>query len=139
MDHLNHPGNFFFLTIERWTCQNFHFLQKTIEKSMFFCKTSKFLQASNLMVRKKKFRDGSDGPKMVFKTLLSNAAIKKYGRLMKFSHFWWFDFLIFQLPKNTKNRIFKKCKIFIFFFDFHQFLLVFHVSLSFIEFFRFLG
>ena len=33
------------------------------------------------------FRDGLDDPKMVFKTLLSNAAIKKYGRLMKFSHF----------------------------------------------------
>ena len=36
MDHLNHPGKFFFLSIERWTCQNFHFLQKTIEKIMFF-------------------------------------------------------------------------------------------------------
>lgn len=35
LGHLNHPGKFFFLTIERWTCQNFHFLQKTIEKLMF--------------------------------------------------------------------------------------------------------
>ena len=63
---------FFFLTIKMLTRQNFHFLQKTMEKITFFhflefqkfknhdfsfvfCKKYKFWQVSILMARKKNF------------------------------------------------------------------------------------
>ena len=54
---------------------------------LFFAKNENFDKFTSRWSEKKIFRDGSDGPKNEFKTLLSNAAIKKYGRLMKFSHF----------------------------------------------------
>ena len=105
----------------------FQKMQTTLFFPLFFAKNENFNKFTSRWSEKKIFRDCSDGPKMMFKTLLWYAAMKKYGRLMKFSHFWWFLFLIFGHPKNAKNRFFKKCKILIFFFQFHQFLLVFHV------------
>ena len=60
---------------------------KTLFFPWFFAKNENFDKFTSRWSEKKIFRDGSDGPKNEFKTLLSNAAIKKYGRLMKFSHF----------------------------------------------------
>ena len=61
-----------------------------LQKCLFFhgfLQKMKILTSSPLDGQKKNFRGGSGGPKNEFKNLLSNAAIKKYGRLMKFSHF----------------------------------------------------
>ncbi len=62
-------------------------ITKTLIFQWFFAKNENFYKFTSRWPEKKIFRDGSDGPKNEFKTLLSNAAIKKYGRLMKFSHF----------------------------------------------------
>ena len=52
-----------------------------------FLHKMKNFTSSPLDGQKKNFQDGSDGPKNEFKTLLSNAAIKRCGRLIRFSHF----------------------------------------------------
>ena len=62
-------------------------IEKNIVFSMVFAKNENFDKFTSRWTEKKIFRDGSGGPKNEFKNLLSNAAIKKYGRLMKFSHF----------------------------------------------------
>ena len=107
--------------------------------SIVFCKKWKFCQVHLSMVRKKKFRDGSDGPKNEFKTLLSNAAIKKYDRLMNFFHFWWFDFFHFLEAQKILKIAFPKNAIFTFFSpkftNFAYFLLFFTFFVSKIHFF----
>ena len=60
---------------------------KTLFFPWFFAKNENFDKFTSRWSEKKIFLDGSDGPKMMFNVLLSNAAIEKYGRLMNFSHF----------------------------------------------------
>ena len=62
-------------------------IAKTLIFQWFFAKNKNFDKFTSRCLEKK-IRDGSGDPKNGFKTLLSNAAIKKCGRLMKFSHFW---------------------------------------------------
>ena len=100
--------------------------RKNIIFFMVFYKKWNFLQVHLSMVRKKKFRDGSDGPKNEFKTLLSNAAIKKCDRLIRFftilkiGFFWFFVIQKMRKIEYSKNTIFA-----IFFSQFHQFCLFF--------------
>ncbi len=58
-------------------------ITKTLFFPLFFTKNGNYDRSASSWREKKIFRDGSDGPKEDFKTLLSNAAIKKCGRLMK--------------------------------------------------------
>ena len=90
----------------------------------FFAKNGNFDESASWWSEKKIFRDGSGGPKNEFNTPLSNAAIKKYGRLMNFSHFWWFDFFHF-LEAQKIPKI--KCKIFNSFLQISSFFVIFHV------------
>ena len=62
-------------------------ITKTLILQWFFAKNENFYKFTSRWPEKKIFRDGSDGPKNEFKTLLSNAAIKIWGRLIRFSHF----------------------------------------------------
>ena len=94
---------------------------KNIVFFMFFAKNENFDESASWWSEKKIFRDGPDDPKNEFKTLLSNAAIKKYGRLMKFSHFWWFDFFHFlEAQKIAKITFSKNANFAIFSIKFHQ-------------------
>ena len=61
----------------------------------FFAENGNFDESASWWSEKKNFRDGSGGTKMSFNTLLRYTAIKIWHRLIKFLHFWWFDFLIF--------------------------------------------
>ena len=63
-------------------------ITKTLLFQYFFAKNENFDKFTSRWSEKKIFRSGPGGPKNEFKTLLSNAAIKKYGRLIRFSHFW---------------------------------------------------
>ena len=95
---------------------------KTLFFPLFFAKNENFGESASWWSEKKIFRGGSDGPKMLFNTLLSNAAIKKYGRLMNFSHFWWFDFFHFlEAQKIAKITFSKNANFRTFYFKFHQF------------------
>ena len=74
--------------------------------SMVFCKKWKFWQVHLSMARKKIFRDGSDGPKIVFNNILWHAAIKICGRLIRFLHFWWFHVFVFWISKKSQKMQF---------------------------------
>ena len=79
-----------------WFCNSeFSKITKTLIFQCFFAKNENFDKFTSRWSEKKIFRSGSDGPNIVFDTLLWHAAIKIWGRLIEFSHFWWFDFLIF--------------------------------------------
>ena len=121
---------------------------KNITFSIVFCKKWKFWQVHLSMVRKKNFPGGSDGPKMVFNTILWYAAIKIWHRLIRFLHFWWFDFLIFWLPKKCQKSHLQKNAILQYFspnfINFAHFFVIFHVfclqnSFVLSKIFRFLG
>ena len=68
---------------------------KTLFFPWFFAKNENFDKFTSRWSEKRNFRDCSDGPKMVSNSILWYAAIKNCGRLIRFSHFWWFDFLVF--------------------------------------------
>ena len=117
-----------------WTiAENFFFSPSRcwLVKIFIFCKKWKFWRVSILMVRKKISRGGSGGSKMSFNTILWYAAIKIWHRLIRFSHFWWFDFLHFLEAQKIVKIAFPKNAIFaICFFQFHQirsFFIIFHV------------
>ena len=80
-----------FLMKNQWKIMIFEFWKfQELQKHLFFhgfLQKMKILTSQHLDGQKKKFRDGSGGPKNEFKTLLSNAAIKIWHRLMKVSHF----------------------------------------------------
>ncbi len=102
-------------------------IAKTFIFPWFFAKNENFDESASWWSEKKIFRSGSGGPKMLFNTILWYAAIKIWHRLIRFLHFWWFDFFIFWLPKITSS---KKCNFAIFFSQFHQFcsfFVIFHV------------
>ena len=92
MDRLNHPGKFFFLVIERWTCKNFHFLRKTIEKLIFL----HFLKYHNY-----KINDFS----LVFQQKWNGTKIRKSNFTQKLIE--KYDFYIFCNHKNPKIIIFQ--------------------------------
>ena len=54
---------------------------------LFFAKNENFDKFTSRWSEKKIFRDGSDGPKIMFNALLSNDAIKIWHRLIRFLHF----------------------------------------------------
>ena len=72
------------MIFEFWKFQE---LQKHYFFHGFFAKNENFDKFTSRWTEKKNFRDGSGGPKNEFSTLLSNAAIKIWHRLMKFLHF----------------------------------------------------
>ena len=103
---------------------------KTLIFPWFFAKM-KFLTSSPLHGRKKKiFRSGSGGPKMLFNTILWYAAIKIWHRLIRFLHFWWFDFFHFLA---AKNHIFKKMQFCNIFLPISSILLIFCYFLRFLS------
>lgn len=106
-------------------------IAKTFIFPWFFAKNQNFDESASWWSGKKIFRGGCGGPKNEFKTPLWHAAIKIWGRLIRFLHFWWFDFLIFSLPQKMLKVDFSKNAIFaIFFSPFHQicsYFVIFHV------------
>ena len=114
-------------------------IAKTLFFPWFFAKNENFDKFTSRWSEKKIFRDGSGGPKMLFNTILWYAAIKIWHRLIRFLHFWWFDFLVFLAIQKMPKIAFPKKSIFaIFFFKLHQFcsfLLFFSFFVSKIHFF----
>ena len=102
---------------------------KTVIFPMFFAKIENFDKSASWWREKKIFRSGSGGPKMLFNTLLWYDLIKIWHRLIRFLHFWWFDFFDFwATQKNAKNHFLKKCNFAIFFsqfYHFHSFFVIF--------------
>ena len=68
---------------------------KTLFFPWFFAKNGNFDESASWWSEKKILPSGSGGPKNEFKALLWYDAIKICHRLIRFLHFWWFDFLIF--------------------------------------------
>ena len=122
-----------FIFIEK-PMQNWRFCNSEISKiaktlifQWFFATNEKFYKFTSRWSEKKIFRDGSDGSKNEFKTLLSNAAIKKYGCLMNFLHFWSFHFFHFLVTQKMLKITFSKNAIFLIFFpQISLILLIFH-------------
>ena len=81
---------------------------KTLFFPLFFAKNGNFDESASWWSEKKIFPSGSGGPKMLFNTILWYAAIKIWHRLIRFLHFWWFDFLIFWLPKKCQKSHLQK-------------------------------